>query len=227
MNADSSFAAARESAARPPPAPHPGVHVAKQARSRAKQRALLQAGRRLLATHELAALSVAQIAAEAGVAVGTFYTRFSDKDAWFAELLHEVGDEVVADMQALLDSERWARAGAARRVDLIVRHLVDVHRRHRGLMRAALGDDAQASRFRLPLHGYALRIADAVHAALAEHLPGVPPARRRERIGIALQLVFGVLVNAVLRDPGPLRLDDPRLPRELADAFRAAARVEG
>ncbi|MBN8507847.1 MAG: TetR/AcrR family transcriptional regulator [Burkholderiales bacterium] len=227
MNADSSFAGMREAAARPLPAPHPGVHAAKQARSRAKQRALLQAGRRLLAAHELAALSVAQIAAEAGVAVGTFYARFIDKDAWFAELLQEVGDEVVAEMQALLGGERWARAAAARRVDLIVRHLVDVHRRHRGLMRAALGDAAQASRFGLPLHGYGRRIADAVHAALAAHLPGVPAVRRRERIGIALQLVYGVLVNAVLRDPGPLKLDDPRLPRELADAFRAAARVEG
>jgi AcrR family transcriptional regulator len=208
-------------------ATNPGVHLAKQARSRAKHRALLQAGRRLLAGNELGALSVAQIAAEAGVAVGTFYARFADKDAWFAEVLQEVGDEVVAEVRALLGSARWRRAGAARRVDLIVQHLVDVHRRHRGLMRAALGDAARASRFGLPIQGYGLRIADTVHAALAQHLSGVPHTRRRERIGIALQLVFGVLVNAVLRDPGPLALDDPRLPRELADAFRAAARVAG
>jgi AcrR family transcriptional regulator len=216
-----------ESADAAPMPNNPGVHLAKQARSRAKQRALLLAGRRLLAAHELAALSVAQIAAEAGVAVGTFYARFADKDAWFGEVLQEVGDEVLVEVQALLGSARWRRAGAARKVDLIVQHLVDVHRRHRGLMRAALGDAAQASRFGLPLHGYGRRIADAVHAALVGHLVGVPPAQRRERIGIALQLVYGVLVNAVLRDPGPLALDDPRLPRELADAFRAAARIAG
>lgn len=211
----------------PDPPGAPGVRAAKQARSRAKHRALLLAGRRLLAAQSLDALSVARIAREAGIAVGSFYTRYADKDAWFAEVLQLVGDEVLTDVQALLGSARWRRAGAARRVDLIVQHLVDVHRRHRGLMRAALGDAARASRFGLPIQGYGLRIADTVHAALAQHLSGVPHARRRERIGIALQLVFGVLVNAVLRDPGPLALDDPRLPRELADAFRAAARVAG
>ncbi|HOW48201.1 MAG TPA: TetR/AcrR family transcriptional regulator [Rubrivivax sp.] len=201
--------------------PAPGVHAAKQARSRAKQQALLQAGRRLLAAHDLAALSVAQIAREAGVAVGTFYARFADKDAWLAELLQQVGGEVAAEFRLLLAGARFARAPAARQVDLVVGLLVEVHRRHRGLMRAALGDAAQASRFGLPLHGLGEHIADAVHAALAA--PPVP----RARIGIALQLVYGVLVNAVLRDPGPLRLDDPRLPRELAGAFRCAARIAG
>jgi AcrR family transcriptional regulator len=214
------------SAAGDPAAPR-GVRVARQARSRAKHLALVQAGRRLLATQPLDALSVAQIAREAGIAVGSFYTRYDDKDAWFAEVLQVVGDEVLADVQALLGSSRWARAPAARKVELIVRHLVDVHRAHRGLMRAALGDPARASRFASPLHGYGQRIADAVHAALVGEMSAVPPAQRRLRVGIALQIVYGVLVNAVLRDPGPLALDDARLPRELAAAFLAAARVEG
>lgn len=202
-----------------------GVRVARQARSRAKHLALVEAGRRLLAEQPFDALSVAQIAREAGIAVGSFYTRYEDKDAWFAEVLQVVGDEVLAEVQALLGSARWARAPAARKVALIVRHLVGIHRMHRGLMRAALGDPARALRFGAPVHGYGQRIADAVYAALAGHMPAVPPSQRRLRIGIALQIVYGVLVNAVLRDPGPLALDDPRLPRELAAAFLAAARV--
>jgi hypothetical protein len=31
--------------------------------------------------------------------------------------------------------------------------------------------------------------------------------------------MFGTLVNAVLHDPGPIGLNDPRLERELARAF--------
>ena len=48
---------------------------------------------------------------------------------------------------------------------------------------------------------------------------GVPPAQRRLRVGIALQLVFGTLVNAVLHDPGPIGLNDPRMERELTRVF--------
>jgi AcrR family transcriptional regulator len=211
----------------PDPPGAPGVRAAKQARSRAKHRALLLAGRRLLAAQSLDALSVARIAREAGIAVGSFYTRYADKDAWFAEVLQLVGDEVLTDVQALLGSARWRRAPVARKVEWIVRLLVDVHRRHRGLMRTALGDPTRASRHGLPLQGFGLRLADAVQRALVDHMPAVPAARRRLRVGIALQLVYGVLVNAVLRDPGPLRLDDPRLPRELAAAFLGALRIGG
>jgi hypothetical protein len=43
----------------------------------------------------------------------------------------------------------------------------------------------------------------------------VPVRQRRERVGIALQIVYGTLVNAVLHDPGPVALDDPRMAGEL------------
>ena len=39
------------------------------------------------------------------------------------------------------------------------------------------------------------------------------------RVGIALQLVFGTLVNAVLHDPGPIGLNDPRMESELTRVF--------
>jgi hypothetical protein len=35
------------------------------------------------------------------------------------------------------------------------------------------------------------------------------------RVRFAMQMVFGMLVNAVLNNPGPLPLDDERLPGEM------------
>lgn len=208
-------------------APTPrGVHVAKQARSRLKQEALLQAGRRLLGEQDLATLSVARLTRDARMSVGSFYSRFADKEAWFAELLRLSGDEVLEAAQALLASPRWTRAPVQRKVALVVQQLVAVHREHRGILRAALADNARTARFGVPLHAYGERLADAVHAALAPHLVGVPPAQRRRRVGIALQLVYGMLVNAVLRDPGPIRLDDPRMARELTEVFLSVVRLE-
>ena len=60
--------------------PGRGVHQAKQQRSLQKQQALLAAGRDRLKSHDLPASRVAQVAAAAGVAGGSFYARFSDKN---------------------------------------------------------------------------------------------------------------------------------------------------
>lgn len=196
-----------------------GVHTAKQSRSQLKHEALLQAGRRLLDTQDLGTLSVAQLTRDAGMSVGSFYSRFEDKDAWFAELLRVTGDAVLRDTQALLAGARWQRASDARKVTLIVRHVVDIHRTHRGIFRAAHHDSARSARHWPPLQAYGLRIGDEVCRALAAHMRRVPTAQRRLRVGIALQLMFGTLVNAVLHDPGPIGLNDPRMERELARAF--------
>lgn len=199
--------------------PAKGVHVAKQSRSQLKHQALLQAGRRLLQTQDLAAISVAQLTREAGMAVGSFYSRFADKDAWFAELLRVTGEAVLLDTQALLADTRWRRASDARKVALIVQHVVEIHRMHRGIFRAAHYDAARSARYWPQLHAYGRRIGDEVCRALATHMRRVPTTQRRLRVGIALQLVFGTLVNAVLHDPGPIALNDPRMERELARTF--------
>jgi AcrR family transcriptional regulator len=203
-----------------------GVRSAKQARSQQKHHALLEAGRRLLESQDLASLSVAQLTRGAGMAVGSFYSRFDDKNAWFAELLRTTGEAVLADTQALLASRRWTQASPQRKVALIVQHIVAVHREHRGIFRAALGDTARAARFGVPLHAYGRRLADEVGAALDEQMRRVPRAQRRLRVGIALQLVYGTLVNAVLRDPGPIVLADPRMEKELTRVYLGVLRLD-
>ena len=72
-----------------------GVRAAKQSRSLLKHQALLEAGRRLLDAQDLGALSVAQLTRDAGMSVGSFYSRFEDKDAWFAELLRVTGEQAL------------------------------------------------------------------------------------------------------------------------------------
>jgi AcrR family transcriptional regulator len=201
------------------PPPGPGVRTAKQSRSQLKHLALLEAGRRLLDTQDLGTLSVAQLTRDAGMAVGSFYSRFEDKDAWFAELLRVTGDEVLRETQALLAGARWERAGQQRKALLIVRHIVAIHRTHRGIFRAAHFDSARSRLYWPQLHAYGQRIADAVCRALDGQMQHVPPAQRRRRVGIALQVVFGTLINAVLHDPGPLRLNDARIERELSCVF--------
>jgi len=202
-----------------------GVRAAKQSRSLLKHQALLEAGRRLLDTQDLGTLSVAQLTRDAGMAVGSFYSRFADKDAWFAELLRVTGEQVLDDTTAMLASARWQRAPNERKVALIVRHIVAIHRTHRGIFRAAHFDSARSSLYWPQLHAFGRRIADAVHRALASHMPRVPARQRRFRVGVALQLVYGTLVNAVLHDPGPIALADRQMETELTRVFLGALRL--
>lgn len=211
---------------RPSPGLSNGVHAAKQSRSLLKRQALLQAGRRLLDTQDLGALSVAQLTRDAGMAVGSFYSRFEDKNAWFAELLRVTGVQVLDGTARLLGSAGWRRASTERKVALIVRHLVAIHRMHRGIFRAAHFDSARSSLYWPQLHAFGRRIADEVHRALAEHMPNVPARQRRLRVGVALQLVYGTLVNAVLHDPGPIKLADARMEKELTKVFLGVVRPD-
>jgi AcrR family transcriptional regulator len=203
-----------------------GVRAAKQSRSLLKHQALLEAGRRLLDRQDLGTLSVAQLTRDAGMAVGSFYSRFADKDAWFAELLRVTGEQVLDDTTAMLASARWQRAPNERKVALIVRHIVAIHRTHRGIFRAAHFDSARSSLYWPQLHAFGRRIADAVHRALASHMPRVPARQRRFRVGVALQLVYGTLVNAVLHDPGPIALADRQMETELTRVFLGALRLD-
>jgi AcrR family transcriptional regulator len=211
----------------PPNAELPrGVRAAKQSRSQLKHQALLEAGRRLLDTHDLATLSVAQLTRDAGMSVGSFYSRFEDKDAWFAELLRVTGEQVLADTADLLAGARWQRAPDERKVAMLVRHIVGIHRTHRGIFRAAHFDSARSQLYWPHLHAFGRRIADAVHGALYTRMRRVPARQRRLRVGVALQLVYGTLVNAVLHDPGPLKLADRQIEAELTRVFLQAVRLD-
>jgi hypothetical protein len=157
--------------------------------------------------------------------VGSFYSRFADKETWFAELLRVTGEQVLADTAAMLAGARWQRASTERKVALIVRHIVDIHRTHRGIFRAAHFDSARSQLYWPQLHAFGRRIADAVHLALSSHMARVPARQRRFRVGVALQLVYGTLVNAVLHDPGPLKLADRQIEAELTRVFLGAVRL--
>jgi AcrR family transcriptional regulator len=59
----------------------------KQERGKVTYDALIEAGFRLLARHELQDISIADLASEAGYSVGAFYARFRSKDEFFDALI--------------------------------------------------------------------------------------------------------------------------------------------
>lgn len=195
-----------------------GVHAPQQQRGREREKALIRAGLRLTETRDWDDVKVSDIAAEIGCSTGTFYTRFHNKDAYFDVLLDLLVQAMVRHTEAFHADAARTRESAAEFVAQWVHMGVQSFRQHRGLYATAmlkLRRLAPDERSQSPL----IRLREASRARLlqtmARHADWSSPAAR-QRLICAHQFVQGVLINAVLTDPGPLHLDDDAFETELA-----------
>ena len=186
----------------------------RQRRAKETEQALLTAGRELLAQRDFAAVSVAQIAAACQVSVGAFYGRFRDKMAFFDALRTLVMEETDASVARYLNEERWAETPPRQIVEKTMRFLLTGCHNNRGVIRASLKHATTRPEEWLPHQKNGQEIVDRLVALLVPRLPG-PAEEAEQRVRFAMQAVFGMIVNAVLNDPGPLTLADERLPVEL------------
>ncbi|ETR76562.1 TetR family transcriptional regulator [Afipia sp. P52-10] len=191
------------------------VLPAKQARSRATRDALVRAGKKLCEIKDFDELSVAEIAAAAGCSVGSFYSRFTDKDGFFRAL---VGDAAERDKTATPPPP----ADPKQPIDDILAEVVAAtlasYRKRRGLIRATIRRSMTEPALWEPSRKRGQEIANRLVARLAHTAPGDPHLERRVRF--AFQMLYGTLNNAVLIAPGPLQLEDEALEGELLRAFR-------
>jgi AcrR family transcriptional regulator len=202
-----------------------------QARAHATRDALLAAGRALLADRDFDALSIADLAGRAGLSVGSFYGRFRDKEAYIDQLQLQVTTEWVDAATRMFDAQRARGADATAIVRELCATVVRLLRTDAGFLRAALRHTPSAARW-TPMKRTGRAVVDMAARLLVGALPHLPAGQRTVRVRFAMQIVYGTVINAVLNDPGPLALDDPKLERELArvmclylgiDADRAGA----
>jgi AcrR family transcriptional regulator len=188
---------------------------AKQARSRATRDALVQAGRNMCEIKDFDELSVAEIAAAAGCSVGSFYSRFSDKDGFFRALVGDAERREEADeLSTPPDPKQTVDALLAE----VIASTLAGYRRRRGLIRAAIRRSMMEPALWEPFRRRGHQHADRLVARLKRVRPNDPQLENRVRF--ACQMLYGTLNNAVLIAPGPLQLDDAALEAELLRAFR-------
>jgi AcrR family transcriptional regulator len=198
-----------------------GVHPTHQSRSRAKHDALITSGIRMLAERDYRSLSIADLTAANGVSVGAFYARFSGKDAYFNALQRQVFADVAAESEALFAKAVWEGKPARVVLDAFVGFFVDLVRRHRGVIFAALQQETSLPTAWTPVRKSGAAIASPFMRVLAPKLTHLAPALRTQRVGFAVQVLYGTLINAVLHDPGPVALSDARLVGEMQRALAA------
>ena len=192
--------------------PHPNApeprHVPKQQRSRAIVEAILEAGRRLLESEGVDALTTHRIAERAGISIGSLYRSFANKETVIAAICEH---ETQRDLAEIRGAEHWEidalplRDALAAIVDYqIARHarLValgqDVYRAHQDeySLTTQLGADEVVARMRelLERHRELVRARDLDVAAFVIGR-GVSAIVRR-----ALEERPGWLGDAAFRD---------------------------
>jgi AcrR family transcriptional regulator len=194
----------------------------RQARGRRAQDRIVGATLALLAERPWEQVSVADIAARAGVAVGGVYRRFVSKERLLVFLAREVilpGS--VAELRARLDPDRLRGASLAAVVEAYLALTVETFRRHRALLRPMALVGRLTSDPDLPaLMADVNREAHGrFRALLHERLAEVRHPRPAVAVDLALLWVSAALREVVLFDqpvsalaPG---LDDAALVREL------------
>ncbi len=192
---------------------------AMQQRSRKRHHDLIIAGKELLRNKDFDDIPVSAIAATAGCAVGSFYNRFEDKDAFFTALQLHVLQEIKQSSQRWFSEQDWENRPVPDLVAELINWIVPVFIEHRGLIRAAHRHTGKTTSDWLPLRSlgqeWAFRTADLITPRLSD-LSG---DASRQEVLVAMQFMYGALINAVINDNGTLKLADPMLPKALCRSF--------
>jgi AcrR family transcriptional regulator len=195
-----------------------------QGRSVASLERMLSAAEEVLRTKSFDQAGVAEIAARAGVTVGAFYARFSDKDALLQHLEERVYDEVAALAQAQAAAVSDPAVPLGRVVHGLLAASLAFYRKHGGTLRAldlrARTDPALRERMGAANRRSLASFAPAVLGRAAE----IRHPHPAEAVRFAVLLVGNTLREATLFGTPWLeqaRWDDDKLLRELTRAFLA------
>ncbi|MFF7551000.1 TetR/AcrR family transcriptional regulator [Streptomyces canus] len=168
---------------------------AQQARSRLTQQRILEAGTALLEEGGTEALTVAAVAARAGVSVGSVYRRFGDKDRLIAALQHDMIDQFRAD---IIRRFTPLRTDPAALVASAVTGLTETYQAHERLMRvflAAGATDAAVARVGSEAAIDAVRV---FREFLQPIVPMIDAPEPEARVDVVYRLIYGTCQNRVL-----------------------------
>jgi AcrR family transcriptional regulator len=193
-----------------------GVNPALQARSQATFNALIKAGRAVMDAKDFEEVTINEIARTAGASVGAFYGRFANKDVFFSAIQELSVAGVADDMRAMLSDKAMKEASDAEFIVVLSRFWVDIYRRHRGLYVATFKHSRTRPGAWTPFKRLGHEIVSLVQKELQARLKALGLPRTERDIRIAFQFVNGLLVNAVLNDPGPLTIRDAEMEQQVA-----------
>ena len=200
------------------------VRPPRQARSQETLDRILDAAEGLIADKGFQDATVAEIARRAGSSVGSFYTRFHDKEGLLYALYDRYFEQATATADAALDPARWEGAGSAEILRTVTRFLVQVYRDRAGLIRAFVQRNHSDANFQARQERLSHYVNDRLSALLLARVGEIahPDPARAAAFGLTFtaNTIEAVVLFGELRSSA-LALDDDELAAELARAFLA------
>ncbi len=183
-----------------------------QARSRDKLRRIMDAALKLFTEKGYDSASMSEIAAEAGIAAGSIYTRFPDKQALLYAVLSAYFGTRAADVDRFFEENAESLTTPSDVIEFYIRLMFSSRRADRAILRlferSALADPVACE-----MAAAANRhTAEAAAVLLAKRWPEAP-ADMAERIVRVHTVIRGTVVLLVMGDHKaswpPVSVDDP------------------
>jgi len=183
----------------------------KQQRSEQTREKLLEAGLDLLGCGNYKDISIAQISAQAGCSIGSFYLRFRNKEAFFEYIIESISETLRTGVHANLTNENVKGLTLAQTVKLCVDHYVQTNRQYESVIRAALHYSINGSNDWQPVRDNGLMLHDHYIDLIMGKLRRVAHEEAQKQLRVGFQILSGHLINSIVNPVKTLPLDDPDL----------------
>lgn len=193
-----------------------------QARSRKTMNRILDAAETMLAESSIDRIGIAEITANAGVAAGSFYTRFSDKEDLLARLFERYLDDLRDVAQRVVPKLR-AEEVLEKRVEMLIDAVTGLFSQRRGVVRSVLmkirhDPDYQNPAMMQEFQDFYDLAAELLVAGTDEVKAADPRAAGR----FCMQIIASYCRDAILFEEFPVQMTTPRRDPAFKSALKAA-----
>ncbi|MDP5348332.1 MAG: TetR/AcrR family transcriptional regulator [Paracoccaceae bacterium] len=200
----------------------PGVFEARQSRSVKNRDGFLKAAIDALNTMPFDDIKISELAVASGNSVGSFYTRFQDKDALLRALTIHAIDVIDSEISAGFTSQKLQNMPAAEGLDALVDVLGDIFAsRFRGVLRENYTRISDRADPWGPMRTSAQRLLGILHEGLGSAFPQYGPDETRTRLSFCFQIIVGVLQNDLVNNYHVFKLEDGTVLTGLKETLRA------
>ncbi len=193
-----------------------GVKPAHQSRSKQRRDELINAGMEMLCEKNFADISIIELTARCGYSVGTFYSRFEDKESFFKAVQVEAIARSHERLRENYKGNFWKTASTEDFFRKMVDVLIDgLSGPFRGVIKASIMMSGSDPASWEPLKKSGFEIRKIILDLVEDRLLKKDPEKSRKSFEFAMQMFYGTLIQAILNDPGPVHLNDKEMRENL------------
>ena len=153
--------------------------------------------------------TIAGLAQMAGCSVGSFYSRFPDKEAFYQAVMAAAEEEILQCARERVDADSVGKLSARRTVESCVDLLIDMVVAYRGLISTVQHKSMRDKPAIRPLQRIGLRVVEHCSAIIEAKYGEQGNAVFKRNIAVAFQMAFSILMMGILNVPPVLNEQSP------------------